>query len=87
MFSNTGPTKLSKKCIHISNRQKNIPSDFVTQTERKILNKLGLSLAKLKFRVVDEVHVNVLVEFTTSPGGGWWVGAGFYEINANLNSS
>ena len=52
-------------------------------------NKLGLSWAKLKFsqvRVVDEVYVNVLVEFTTSPGGGW-VGAGFYEINANLNSS
>ena len=43
-------------------------------------------LGQAQVRVVDEVYINVLVEFTTSPGGGW-VGAGFYEINANLNSS
>ena len=37
-------------------------------------------------RVVNEVLVVVKLEFTSCLGGGW-VGAGFYEINANLNSS
>ena len=36
----------------------------------------------------SKLKLNMLkLVITTSPGGGWVVGAGFYEINANLNSS